>query len=120
MQAAQICLGNYLALLRRAVYIAFGRAWGFMPERAAGVRRKLNVHGAGAQRGDPKSGDPADWAGGHGPQGDEIRIFNYARAVRNIDPGAVKRVRPDTTPLPHKPRQRGGRRRRRPGRAIAP
>ena len=89
-----------------------------MPERRTGVRRKLNVHGAGAQRSDPKSGDPADWAGGHGPQGDEIRIFNYARAVRNIDPGAVKRVRPDTTPLPHKPPQRGDRRRRQPGGAL--
>jgi hypothetical protein len=41
-----------------------------------------DVHGAGAQRSDPKSGNPADWAGGHGPQNDEIRIYNYARCVR--------------------------------------
>ncbi|MBD3326874.1 DUF1566 domain-containing protein [candidate division KSB3 bacterium] len=41
-----------------------------------------DVHGAGAQRSDPKSGDPAAWAGGHGPQNDEIRIYNYARCVR--------------------------------------
>jgi hypothetical protein len=29
-----------------------------------------------------ESGDPADWAGGFGPQGDEVRILNYARCVR--------------------------------------
>ncbi|MCG8478521.1 MAG: DUF1566 domain-containing protein [Spirochaetales bacterium] len=44
----------------------------------------LDVHGAGAQRSDPKTGDPADYPSGHGPQGDVIRIFNYARPVRSI------------------------------------
>lgn len=90
----------------RAVYFAFGQAWGFMPDRRSGRKRKLNVHGAGAQRSDPKSGDPDDWAGGHGPQGDQIRILNYARAVRNIQPADVKRVRPDTSPLPYQSRRR--------------
>ncbi len=71
---------------QRAVYVAFGQATGYMPDRRSGQRRKMNVHGAGAQRSDPKSGDPADWAGGFGPQGDEIRILNYARAVRTIAP----------------------------------
>ena len=42
----------------------------------------LDVHGAGAQRSDPKSGDAADYAGGHGPQGDVVRIDNYVRCVR--------------------------------------
>ena len=59
-----------------AVYVAFGQAWGNMN------RGWVNVHGAGAQRSDPKSGDPGDWADGFGPQGDEIRIYNYARCVR--------------------------------------
>jgi hypothetical protein len=79
-----------------AVYIAFGRAMGTMHGQ------KMNVHGAGAQRSDPKSGDPKDprWVNGMGPQGDEIRILNYARAVRNIDPAAVKIVQPDLKPLP--------------------
>lgn len=87
---------------RRALYIAFGRATGFMPDRRTGRRRKMNVHGAGAQRSDPKSGDAGSprWARGFGPQGDEIRILNYARAVRSIDPSSVRLVRPDTTPLP--------------------
>jgi hypothetical protein len=59
-----------------AVYIAFGQAWG---NTFGGW---TNVHGAGAQRSDPKSGDPGDWADGFGPQGDEIRIYNYSRCVR--------------------------------------
>jgi hypothetical protein len=47
----------------------------------------MNVHGAGAQRSDPKSGDPANWPYGHGPQGDEVRIYNYVRCVRGGLPG---------------------------------
>jgi len=90
---------------QRAVYIAFGRATGIMPDRRTGRRRVINVHGAGAQRSDPKSGDPnaPRWAGGFGPQGDEIRIRNYARAVRNIDPNAVRLAAPSTTPIRHVP-----------------
>lgn len=84
-----------------AVYIAFGRAMGFMPG-PGGDRHAMNVHGAGAQRSDPKSGDPKSpiWAGGRGPQGDEVRIYNYARAVRSIEPESSRLVQPDVTPLP--------------------
>ncbi len=42
-----------------------------------------DVHGAGAQRSDPKSGDPDDYSEGHGPQGDVVYIYNYARCVRD-------------------------------------
>ena len=42
----------------------------------------LDVHGAGAQRSDPKAGNPADFPTGRGPQGDAIRIYNYVRLVR--------------------------------------
>ncbi len=59
-----------------AVYICFGQGWGHMHGQS------MNVHGAGAQRSDPKSGSPSSWSGGHGPQGDEIRIYNYVRCVR--------------------------------------
>ncbi len=45
----------------------------------------INIHGAGAQRSDPKSGDPSRYAGGRGPQGDAIRIYNYVRLVRDIE-----------------------------------
>ncbi len=60
-----------------AVYITFGQAFGIIDGSL------INVHGAGAQRSDPKSGDPDDWKDGSGPQGDQIRIFNYARCVRD-------------------------------------
>ena len=64
-------------------YVAFGRALGYM--NGAWV----DVHGAGAQRSDPKSGDPADWPTGNGPQGDAIRINNYVRLVRDAEPTSV-------------------------------
>ncbi len=62
---------------RNGVYVSFGRAMGYMHGRW------LDVHGAGAQRSDPKIGDPAQWPYGHGPQGDAIRINNYIRLVRD-------------------------------------
>ena len=43
----------------------------------------MDVHGAGAQRSDPKVGDPAQFPYGRGPQGDAIRIYNYVRLVRD-------------------------------------
>lgn len=60
-----------------AVYISFGRALGYMNDAW------IDVHGAGAQRSDPKSGNPGDYPYGHGPQGDAIRIYNYVRCVRD-------------------------------------
>jgi len=45
----------------------------------------VDVHGAGAQRSDPKAGNPADYPTGHGPQGDAIRILNYVRLVRDAE-----------------------------------
>ncbi len=60
-------------------YVAFGRAPGYMNEDW------MDVHGAGAQRSDPKQGDPADYPEGRGPQGDAIRIYNYVRLVRDAD-----------------------------------
>ncbi len=62
-----------------AAYLAFGRATGYINGRW------LDVHGAGAQRSDPKTGDPADWPAGRGPQGDAIRIHNYVRLVRDVE-----------------------------------
>jgi hypothetical protein len=44
----------------------------------------MDVHGAGAQRSDPKNGDPGDYPYGHGPQGDVVRIYNYVRCVRDV------------------------------------
>jgi len=59
------------------VYVSFGRAMGYMQNTW------VDVHGAGAQRSDPKAGDPNDYPTGKGPQGDAIRIYNYLRLVRD-------------------------------------
>ncbi|RJP66703.1 MAG: DUF1566 domain-containing protein [Ignavibacteriales bacterium] len=64
---------------KAACYVAFGRAMGNMNNNW------IDVHGAGAQRSDPKTGNPADYPTGFGPQGDAIRIYNYVRKVRNVD-----------------------------------
>ena len=65
-----------------AAYVAFGEALGWMQDMM-GNYQLLDVHGAGAQRSDPKSGNPSDYPYGHGPQGDVIRIYNYVRLVRD-------------------------------------
>lgn len=79
------------------MYVAFGRAAGWMSSRAmaggppgvgpqdanSGEYHYVDVHGAGAQRSDPKAGNPAMFPHGRGPQGDVIRIYNYVRIVRN-------------------------------------
>ena len=62
-----------------AAYVNFGRSMGYM------MNNWRDVHGAGAQRSDPKMGDASDWPTGHGPQGDAIRIQNFVRLVRDID-----------------------------------
>jgi hypothetical protein len=71
-----------------AVYVAFGRATGWMsfPPGRGGEPKLMDVHGAGAQRSDPKSGDPADYPKGRGPQGDVVRINNFVRCVRTVGP----------------------------------
>ncbi len=70
---------GYPETVSTANYIAFGRAMGYMGNMWQ------DVHGAGAQRSDPKSGNPADYPTGHGPQGDAVRIVNYVRLVRDMD-----------------------------------
>ncbi len=66
----------------RAVYIAFGRAMGHFQTPGSKSKKLIDVHGAGAQRSDPKSGDPSRFPQGMGPQGDDISIYNFVRCVR--------------------------------------
>lgn len=89
-----------------AMYVAFGTAGGWMLARGmadgppggfggppgvgargsqTGDYHYVDVHGAGAQRSDPKTGDPLMFPHGRGPQGDVIRIFNFVRLVRGGD-----------------------------------
>jgi len=64
------------------VYIAFGRGLGFMQDPRTGRKNLMDVHGAGAQRSDPKAGNASQFPTGRGPQGDVIRINNFVRCVR--------------------------------------
>lgn len=76
-----------------AAYVCFGRALGYMKLGSATTYQLLDVHGAGAQRSDPKSGNPSDHllgtdangqpVYGRGPQGDVTRIANFVRLVRD-------------------------------------
>ncbi len=59
-----------------AVYICFGECQGQMRGRL------LDVHGAGAQRSDPKTGNASSYPQYFGPQGDVRYVYNYARCVR--------------------------------------
>ncbi len=79
----------------QAAYIPFGRALGW----PSGVGRWVDVHGAGCQRSDPKTGPPFPYATTHlvtkgsvtytgyafGPQGDAIRGLNFVRLVRDAE-----------------------------------
>lgn len=77
----------------KAAYVGFGRCLGYLSATSDGQNGILintggkpgwdDVHGAGCQRSDPKSGDPAAFPLGFGPQGDAIRISNFVRLVRD-------------------------------------
>lgn len=88
------------------VYLAFGRAggWNKVPQSAT-CYSLLDVHGAGAQRSDPKRAEGASVIGqtcggstayGLGPQGDAQRGKNFARLVR----GGGSEGQADAGPLP--------------------
>ena len=61
-----------------AAYISFGRALGYMEEFGGWV----DVHGAGAQRSDPKVDTGVSY---RGPQGDAIRSANHVLCVTGGD-----------------------------------
>lgn len=69
---------------KSAVYVAFGEALGFMTDQRTGETSLVDVHGAGAQRSDMKTGDAEDYPMGNGPQGDVIRIDHFVRLVRSV------------------------------------
>lgn len=55
-----------------AAYVCFGKCT---------AKDGVDTHGAGAQRSDPKIGDPSNWPS-LGGQRDEVRIYNLVRCVR--------------------------------------
>ncbi|MBU2940798.1 DUF1566 domain-containing protein [Lacinutrix sp. C3R15] len=62
-----------------AVYFCFGEAEGEMNGQL------LDVHGAGAQRNDPKAGSTDDFPDTFGPQGDIRKVYNFIRCVRDAN-----------------------------------
>ena len=82
----------------RAVYICFGRGLGKMHGEW------MDVHGAGCQRSDTKTGDIEDYPKSHGPQGDVQRLHNFVRLVRG---GVAEEVNAPTV-KEHSRRRRGG------------
>jgi hypothetical protein len=70
-----------------AAYIAFGEGLGKMNNTL------MDVHGAGCQRSDPKSGERDDYPQFFGPQGDVRYVYNYVRCVRDISlPTSIKNI----------------------------
>jgi len=70
-----------------AIVVYFGEALGapqmLPPGGGASPGAIIDVHGAGAQRSDPKTGDPSQYPiAGFGPQGDVRRVYNFVRCVR--------------------------------------
>lgn len=61
-----------------AAYFAFGEGLG----KTNGTI--MDVHGAGCQRSDPKSGNSSEYPQYWGPQGDVRYVYNYVRCVREI------------------------------------
>ncbi len=64
-----------------ASYVVFGNSLGQMNGNT------LDVHGSGAQRSDPKTGGRDEYPAPdpNAPQGDEQRVFNMVRLVRDAD-----------------------------------
>jgi hypothetical protein len=64
-----------------AVYVTFGRALGYLT--TGGNETLLDVHGAGAIRSDPKTGNASDYPSHTtGFQGDVQYVYNFVRCVR--------------------------------------
>ena len=64
-----------------AAYVSFGEALGKMRNQI------MDVHGAGAVRSDPKSGNSEDYPQYFGPQGDIRYVYNYVLSVRTVSDG---------------------------------
>ncbi|WP_117233961.1 DUF1566 domain-containing protein [Vibrio maerlii] len=63
-----------------AVYVAFGQAWS---KKNSDAKEYFDWHGAGAQRSDPKAGDPSDYELASEMASDYISIENWVRLVRD-------------------------------------
>ncbi|MDC7220299.1 MAG: DUF1566 domain-containing protein [Spirochaetales bacterium] len=65
-----------------ACYVSFAQAWS---KKNSSATTYYDWHGAGAQRSDPKTGDPADYELASEMASDYISIDNYVRLVRDAE-----------------------------------
>ncbi|MBN2541914.1 DUF1566 domain-containing protein [bacterium] len=104
-----------------AAYVCFGTGPGWMRLMGNTYYSYVDVHGAGCQRSEPKSGSPSSYlvapgavdslgnpVYGRGPQGDVIRIYNYVRCVReglstSVGIGYSSQMTPEFELLPNQP-----------------
>lgn len=63
-------------------YVCFGAAWS---KENSSATTYYDWHGAGAQRADPKAGDPSDYELSSINATDLIRISNFVRLVRDVN-----------------------------------
>jgi hypothetical protein len=84
----------------QGIYIAFGPGWS-IPVNSDNTEY-TDEHGAGAQRSDPKTGDPDEYNYNMTSENasDLYRIYDYVLAVRNVDEQPT--VQEDTGTLPTK------------------
>ena len=79
-----------------AVYIAFGRALGYL--RSGGSSDLIDANGVGAILYEPKNGKKNSFTGKRGPQGEVMRVFNYVRLVRGGKSSITKPPKTETKP----------------------
>ena len=89
------------------VYVCFGESLGWMKPPSLSYYILFDVHGAGAQRSDPKSGSYTNYFLGYnqsgqpvygfGPQGDVVRINNYVRLVRTAFTTGINNLEIETS-----------------------
>jgi hypothetical protein len=65
-----------------ACYVSFGQAWS---KKNSEADTYYDWHGAGAQRSDPKTGNPEDYELASEMASDYISINNYVRLVRDAN-----------------------------------
>ncbi|MGD1822662.1 MAG: DUF1566 domain-containing protein [Pleomorphochaeta sp.] len=65
-----------------ACYVSFGQAWS---KKNSDATTYYDWHGAGAQRSDPKTGNPSDYEMASEMASDYISINNYVRLVRDAN-----------------------------------
>lgn len=65
-----------------ACYVSFGQAWS---KKNSSATEYFDWHGAGAQRSDPKTGNPEDYELASEMASDYISINNYVRLVRDAE-----------------------------------